>query len=204
MAKLNLAILISGRGSNMQALIHACARPDFPAQVAIVISNRPAAAGLAVAAQAGVETAVVDHNSYPDKAAFEQALQAALARHDVDLICLAGFMRILSADFIRRWQGQIINIHPSLLPAYKGLDTHARALADGARESGCSVHFVTPEMDAGPVILQKKVPVFAGDTAETLAARVLEQEHIAYPEAVKLIGEGRIRQVDDSAEILEK
>ncbi|MCB9989758.1 MAG: phosphoribosylglycinamide formyltransferase [Rhodospirillales bacterium] len=203
-AKLNLAVLISGRGSNMQALIEACKADDFPARVALVLSNRPDAGGLQIAQDAGIQTASVDHKAYDSKAAFEGALQDVLSSHEIDLICLAGFMRLLSADFIGRWPDQIINIHPSLLPAYKGLDTHARAIADGAVEAGCTVHVVIPEMDAGPVILQKKVPVLAGDTPDALAARVLAQEHAAYPEAVRAIGDGRIRLVDGSVKILEE
>lgn len=201
MEKLNLAILISGRGSNMQALISACEDQDFPARVAVVVSNRPDAAGLEIAAVKNIPVAIVDHKTYTGKAAFEQALQDVLAGYDIDLICLAGFMRILSADFIAAWPDKIINIHPSLLPAYKGLDTHGRAIADKVAESGCSVHFVTPGMDEGPVIIQKKVPVFADDTPQTLASRVLEQEHVAYPEAVRLIGEKRVRVVDGKVEI---
>ena len=201
MERLNLGILISGRGSNMQALVDACEQPGFPARVALVVSNRPDAPGLDIAAAHGIATKTVDHKSYPDKAAFEQALDEALRSCDIDLICLAGFMRILSADFIARWPDRIINIHPSLLPAYKGLDTHERAIAAGETQSGCSVHVVTPGMDEGPVILQKTVPVLSDDTPDTLAARVLEQEHVAYPEAVRLIGEGGVRIVDGAVEI---
>lgn len=185
--KINLAILISGRGSNMEALIDACAAPAFPARVSVVISNRPDAAGLAKASAAGIATEIVDHKNFPDKETFEAALRAALEKHPADLICLAGFMRILSADFIARWPERIINIHPSLLPDYKGLNTHERVLADGGLETGCTVHYVIPAMDEGPAILQKKVPVRPGDTPESLAARVLEQEHIVYPEAVRLL-----------------
>lgn len=202
MDKLSLAILISGRGSNMQALLKACENPDFPAQVGVVIANKPDAGGLEIARQAGVATEVVNHKEYEGKAAFEQALQAVLEKYQPDLVCLAGFMRILSADFIAHWPDRIINIHPSLLPAYKGLDTHERVLADGGSESGCSVHFVIPEMDAGPVIVQKRVKVEENDTPDTLAARILEQEHIAYPEAVRLIGEGRVTMVDGTVKIL--
>ncbi len=188
-SKINLAILISGRGSNMEALIRACAAPDFPARVAVVVSNRPDAAGLAWAAEAGIATETVDHKQFPDKASFEEVLQKTLARYPVDLICLAGFMRLLSADFIKYWPDCIVNIHPSLLPDYKGLDTHERALADGRRETGCTVHYVIPAMDEGPTILQKKVSVLANDTPDSLGARVLAQEHIAYPEAVRMIAE---------------
>lgn len=173
----------------MEALIRACAAPDFPARVAVVVSNRPDAAGLTKAVRAGIPIEVVDHKKFSDKELFETALQKALARHPVDLICLAGFMRILSADFIKYWPERIVNIHPSLLPDYKGLNTHERVLVDRRAETGCTVHYVIPAMDEGPVILQKKVPVRPGDTAETLSARVLAQEHIAYPEAVRMIAE---------------
>lgn len=185
--KLNLAILISGRGSNMQALVRACESPDFPARVAVVISNNPDAPGLIFARQAGIPAETVDHRAFGSRDAFEAALRRSLAKHPVDLICLAGFMRVLGADFTGAWPGRIINIHPSLLPAYKGLNVHERVLADGCTESGCTVHYVTPELDAGPVILQQSVPVLPGDTPETLAARVLEQEHAIYPEAVRML-----------------
>ncbi|MCB9988494.1 MAG: phosphoribosylglycinamide formyltransferase [Rhodospirillales bacterium] len=188
--KINLAIFISGRGSNMEALIDACQALDFPAQICVVFSNKPEAVGLAKAQAAGIATEVVDHRDFPkDKPGFEAAIQEKLAQYPVDLICLAGFMRILSADFIARWPGRIINIHPSLLPKFKGLDTHERALEAGETEHGCTVHYVVPEMDAGPVILQKAVPVLPGDTPDTLAARVLVQEHAAYPEAVRTVCE---------------
>lgn len=196
---LNLAILVSGRGSNMDALVTACADPAFPARISVVISNRPDALALAKAAAAGIATDIVDHTLYKTKADFEGALGEALAAHDVDLICLAGFMRLLSADFVNRWPDRIVNIHPSLLPAYKGLHTHERALADGVAEAGCTVHFVRPAMDDGPVIVQKSVPVLPGDTADSLAARVLAQEHIAYPEAIRLIAEG-VRIVNETVE----
>jgi len=187
--KINIAILISGRGSNMEALIRACAAPDFPAQVAVVISNRPDAAGLDKAAAAGIATEIIDHKKFDDKAAFEEALQKTLARYPVDLICLAGFMRLLSARFIEFWPERIVNIHPSLLPDYKGLHTHERVLVDQRTQTGCTVHYVIPAMDEGPAILQKAVAVLPDDTADVLAARVLEQEHIAYPEAVQMIAE---------------
>lgn len=187
MRKLDLAILISGRGSNMDVLIDACAQPDFPASVSVVISNRLDAPGLKKAADKGIATAVVDHRKYPDRSTFDKELQRTLDLYPVDLICLAGFMRILGADFIRPWEGRIINIHPSLLPEYKGLQTHERVIADGKKESGCTVHHVIPAMDEGPVIIQKKVPVLTGDTPDALAARILEKEHEAYPEAVRIL-----------------
>lgn len=201
MARLNLAVLISGRGSNLQALIDACAAPDFPARIAVVISNRPGVYGLERAAAAGIEHLVIDHKSFADKAAFETALHDALAARPVDLICLAGFMRVLGADFVGRWPGRIINIHPSLLPDYKGLDTHTRVLADGRAETGCSVHFVTPALDDGPVIVQKRVPVMAGDDPDRLAERVLAAEHAAYPEAVALIAQNRVKIVEGRVRI---
>jgi phosphoribosylglycinamide formyltransferase-1 len=189
---LKLAILISGRGSNMSALIEACAKPDFPATISLVLSNIPDAPGLQKASGAGLATEIVPHKDYPNREAFERAMLSVIARYDVDLICLAGFMRLLSPLFVEAWEGRLINIHPSLLPDYKGLHTHQRALDDGRSEAGCSVHYVIPAMDEGPVILQKRVPILAHDTAQTLAERVLEQEHIAYPEAVRLIAEGKV------------
>ncbi len=200
MRKLNLGILISGRGSNMESLIRACADPAFPARVAVVVANRPDAAGLGKAHAAGIPAETVDHKNFSAKADFEEALFGALQRHGpIDLVCLAGFMRLLSAGFIGRWPAEsIVNIHPSLLPAYKGLDTHARALADGVPESGCSVHYVTPGMDEGPVILQRRVKVEPGDTPETLAERILAQEHAAYPEAVRTIAAGRLKSPGSS------
>lgn len=186
--KIKIAVFISGRGSNAQALIDACQDPDYPAEIVLLLSNRPEAGGLARAHEAGIETAVVDHKDYKgDKAGFEAAIQNVLAGYDVDLICLAGFMRILSADFLNEWPDRVINIHPSLLPDYKGLHTHERAIADGKSESGCSVHYVVPETDAGPLIVQKSVPIMANDTPDDLAARILVQEHIAYPEAVRIV-----------------
>lgn len=191
MERLKLAVLISGRGSNLQSLIDACARDDFPARIAVVIANRPDAYGLVRAQAAGIPALVIDHKAYSGRADFEAALQAELARYDIDLVCLAGFMRVLGADFIAGWEGRLVNIHPSLLPDYKGLDTHARVLADGRTETGCSVHYVTADLDAGPVILQRRVPVMPGDTADGLAARVLMAEHEAYPAAVARIAAER-------------
>lgn len=192
--KLNLAVLISGRGSNLQSLIDACRDPDFPARIVLVISNVPDAGGLARAAAAGIETRTIDHRLYGrDRAAFESSLLQTLAAYPVDLVCLAGFMRILTDRMVEPWLGRMINIHPSLLPLYKGLDTHARALADGVPEAGCTVHYVTLGMDEGPVIVQRKVPILPGDTPETLGARVLEQEHQAYPDAIQQIASGESR-----------
>ncbi len=177
----------------MQALIDSCARPDYPAQINLVLSNKPDAPGLERAAKAGIPTTVVNHRNYGERKAFEDALLKALDRYNLDLICLAGFMRILSPHFIESWGQPIINIHPSLLPAYKGTDTHARALAAKERESGCTVHFVVPEVDSGEIIVQKRVNILPGDTPDSLAARILEQEHIAYPEAVRLIAENKVK-----------
>lgn len=198
---LRVGVLISGRGSNLQALIDACADPAFPARIAVVVSNKADAYGLERARQAGIATAVVDHKAYDGREAFEAALDATLRAHDIDLICLAGFMRILTAGFVNGWAGRMINIHPSLLPSFKGLHTHERTIAAGVRITGCTVHFVRPEMDDGPIIIQAAVPVLAGDDADSLAARVLEQEHVIYPEALRLIALGRVRVEGDVAVI---
>jgi phosphoribosylglycinamide formyltransferase-1 len=197
MIKKRVAILISGRGSNMAALIEAAKAPDYPAEIVLVLSNRPDAAGLGVARTQSIATAVVDHTAYgKDREAFERALAAALDAHRVGLVCLAGFMRILTPWFVERWEGRLINIHPALLPAFKGLDTHARALAAGVKRHGATVHFVMPEMDSGPAIVQGSVPIQTGDTAETLAARVLAVEHRIYPMALALVAQGRARLAD--------
>ena len=191
--KRRVAVLISGRGSNMASLIEAAKAPDYPAEIALVISNRPDAEGLARAAAAGVATAVVDHKTYPEREAFERALDEELLAHGVELLCFAGFMRILTPWFINRWTGRMLNVHPSLLPLFTGLHTHRRALEAGMRIHGCTVHFVTPELDAGPIIAQAAVPVLASDdTEETLAARVLRQEHVIYPLALQLVASGRV------------
>jgi phosphoribosylglycinamide formyltransferase-1 len=192
--RIPVAVLISGRGSNMAALVAAAQDPAFPAEIAVVVSNRPDAAGLATAAAAGVATAVVDHKRFADKPAFEATLNAEIARNGAELVCLAGFMRIVSADFAERWRGRLLNIHPSLLPSFPGLDTHTRALAAGVRIHGCTVHFVDAAVDAGPIIAQAAVPVAAGDTADTLAARVLAAEHRLYPHALALVASGKVRR----------
>ncbi|MBV8849407.1 MAG: phosphoribosylglycinamide formyltransferase [Methylobacteriaceae bacterium] len=184
------AILISGRGSNMRSLIEAARVPDFPAEIVLVASNRPDAPGLADAKQAGIATAAVDNKIYAGREEFEGPLQALFDIHRVDLICLAGFMRMLTAGFVERWSGRIINIHPALLPAYRGLNTHERALADGVKIHGCTVHFVVPAMDEGPIIAQAAIAVLNDDTAETLAARVLEEEHKLYPQALRIVASG--------------
>lgn len=182
--RVRLGILISGRGSNMEALLAAAADPEFPAEPVVVISNRPDAPGLATAAAAGVAAVALDHRAFADRTAFEQALDSELGKAGVELIALAGFMRVLTPGFVARWAGRILNIHPSLLPLYPGLDTHARALAAGDREAGCTVHIVTADLDSGPVLGQARVPVLPGDTPATLAARVLAEEHRLYPEAL--------------------
>ena len=191
---MKIGVLISGRGSNLQSLIDATAEPGFPAAIALVISNIPDVYGLERAKLAGIPTRVVDHKSFAgDKAAFEDALHAELSAAGVELVCLAGFMRLLSAGFVNRWHDKLINIHPSLLPAYKGLHTHQRAIEAGEKFGGCTIHFVRPAMDDGPIILQAPVPIIAGDTPDTLATRVLVEEHRIYPEAVRLIASGRFR-----------
>jgi len=190
-ARLRVAALISGRGSNLQALIDACARPDFLAEIVLVVSNVPGAAGLERAARAGIPTKTIDHRAFQGREPFEDALDAALSAARVELVCLAGFMRILTTPFVQRWHGKLINIHPSLLPKYPGLDTHARAIAAGEAFAGCTVHYVAPEVDAGPVIVQASVRIRPDDTAATLAARVLKVEHRCYPLALQLIAEER-------------
>ncbi|MGY6663335.1 MAG: phosphoribosylglycinamide formyltransferase [Glycocaulis sp.] len=185
-AKTPIAVLISGRGSNLQCLIDACAQPDYPARIVAVISNRPDAYGLERAREAGIAAIAIDHKAYETREDFEAALDAALREAGAEFVCLAGFMRILTEGFVNQWAGRMINIHPSLLPKFKGVDTHARAIEAGEAEHGCTVHWVTPGMDEGPVIAQARVPVLPGDTPETLAARVLVEEHRLYPEALKL------------------
>lgn len=186
------AILISGRGSNMQALIEAGGQPDADVEIALVISSRPAAGGLPAVEAAGIKTAVIDHEAYDRREAFERALDQALREAGIDLVCLAGFMRILSPWFVERWRDRLLNIHPSLLPAFKGLNTHERALAAGVRIHGCTVHLVRPELDDGPILVQGAVPVREGDTADTLAARVLAAEHRCYPLALDFMAAGRV------------
>lgn len=189
-SKKRVAILISGRGSNMTALIEAAKAPDYPAEIVGVFANKPDAGGLQTAAGQGIATAWRWHKDYPSRTGFELALSDVLKLWRPDIIALAGFMRILTPEFTDKWRGRMINIHPSLLPLHKGLHTHAQALADGAKEHGCTVHFVTPGMDEGPTILQARVPVLPGDTPETLAERVLVEEHRIYPEALALVARG--------------
>jgi phosphoribosylglycinamide formyltransferase 1 len=193
MTRRRVAILISGRGSNMVSLIEATRSPDFPAEIALVLSNRPDATGLGLAKEAGIATLAIDHKAYPTRESFEQALDAALVAHDIAFICLAGFMRVLTDWFVERWAGRMVNIHPSLLPLFRGTHTHRRALEEGVLVHGCTVHFVVPELDAGPIIAQAAVPVVPGDTEESLAARILAQEHRLYPQALRMICDGSAR-----------
>lgn len=197
MAALKLGVLISGRGSNLQALIDACAEEDYPAEIVLVISNYADAQGLKRAQAAGIATLTISHRDFAERDDFDTAIGAALAEAGVELVCLAGFMRILGEAFVEHWHDRLINIHPSLLPAFKGLNTQARAIDAGVRISGCTVHFVRPAMDDGPIIVQAAVPVLAGDDADALAARILIAEHKAYPLAVRLIAEGRARVVNE-------
>jgi phosphoribosylglycinamide formyltransferase 1 len=189
--KKRVGILISGRGSNMASLLGAAREGGYPAEIACVISNRPEAQGLAKAAAEGIATLAIDHKGFGSREAFEAALDSALRAHKVDIVACAGFMRMMTAGFVEAWRDAMLNIHPSLLPAYRGLDTHARALADGVKLSGCTVHVVRPELDSGPIIAQAAVPVLDADSAESLAARVLEAEHRLYPHALALFASGQ-------------
>ncbi|MFT0892619.1 phosphoribosylglycinamide formyltransferase [Pseudochelatococcus sp. G4_1912] len=192
--RVRTAVLISGRGSNMSALLAAAAGEDFPANIVLVATNRPDARGITTAQEAGIATEIVDHKPFGrDREAFEQTLDARLRAHGIELICLAGFMRILTPWFVERWLGKLINIHPSLLPSFPGTDTHARALEAGVRLHGCTVHFVEPEVDAGPIIAQAAVPVLSGDTPDILSQRILVQEHLLYPRALALVAGGAVR-----------
>ncbi|MDS4031706.1 MAG: phosphoribosylglycinamide formyltransferase [Candidatus Contendobacter sp.] len=193
MRKIRLVVLISGRGSNLQAILDQAASGELPVEVAAVISNRPGVAGLERAWQAGVPALELDHKNFPDRPTFEAALIELIDRHHPDLVALAGFMRLLTAGFTEHYQGRLLNIHPSLLPKFRGLHTHERALAAGETEHGASIHFVTAELDGGPLIVQARVPVLPGDDPDTLAARVLEQEHRLYPLAIRWFAEGRLR-----------
>lgn len=201
MARLKLGVLISGRGSNLQALIDATADPAFPAEIAVVISNIADVQGLQRAAGAGIETCVIDHKAHDGRAAFEATLTETLEAHGVRLVCLAGFMRLLTKGFVDHWRDRIINIHPSLLPAFKGLNTHERVLDYGVKFTGCTVHFVRAEMDEGPIVVQGVVPVLSDDTPDSLAGRVLQVEHRIYPLAVRLVAEGRARVVGNAVNI---
>lgn len=197
-SKKRVAILISGRGSNMVSLIEAARAPDYPAEIVLVISNRPEAAGLERARAAGIPTLAIDHKQFATRMAFEAKLHQALLDARIDLVCNAGFMRMLTGAFVDRWRDRQLNIHPSLLPSFPGLDTHERALREGVRVHGCTVHFVRLEMDTGPIVGQAAVPVLPGDTPDTLGARVLEAEHRLYPHALRLVASGAARVVDET------
>lgn len=201
MAALKVGVLISGRGSNLQALLDAASAPDFPARIVSIISNKTNAGGLERAKRAGVPAVAIPHKDYADRESFDRAVDAKLREHGVEFICLAGFMRLLSHWFIAQWADRIVNIHPSLLPAFKGLHPQAQALAAGVRLSGCTVHIVRPELDSGPIIVQAAVPVMPNDTAETLEARILTAEHRCYPLALRLIAEGRVHVEGDTVRI---
>ncbi|MEE9317872.1 MAG: phosphoribosylglycinamide formyltransferase [Rhodospirillales bacterium] len=200
---LKIAVLISGRGSNLQALIDAAAEPGWPAGIVLVISNEAEAQGLKRAEKAGIPATVINHRDFDGREPFDQAMTEAIKATGAELVCLAGFMRLLSDSFVDHWRDRLINIHPSLLPAFKGLDVHQRVIDAGEEASGCTVHFVRPEMDTGPIIAQARVPVHPGDDADTLAARILEQEHEIYPRAVRLIAEGRVTVEGEKAVIQE-
>lgn len=185
-----IAVLISGSGSNLQALIDACAQPDFPARIVLVLSNKEDAYGLTRAREASLPTHIIRHKDFPDRQAFDAALHEAILHSGAELVCLAGFMRLLTPGFVNQWPSKMLNIHPSLLPLFKGMHTHAQALEAGVKIHGCTVHYVVPEMDAGPIIAQAAVPVLAGDTADSLGARVLKAEHSIYPMALRHVIEG--------------
>jgi phosphoribosylglycinamide formyltransferase-1 len=209
MARLRVAALISGRGSNMAALAAAATASDYPAEIALVLANVPGAGGLAVAAEYGIAAATLDHRGFADRASFDAALDARLRHHAIEFVCLAGFMRLLTADFVEKWRNRMLNIHPSLLPAFPGLHTHRRALEAGCQAAGATVHFVTAELDRGPIVMQAVVPVRSGDDEAALAARVLVAEHVIYPLAVRwfvedrLIVEGpRVRHRDGASQLL--
>ena len=187
-----VGVLISGRGSNLQALLDACSAPDYPAEIGCVVSNVADVQGLQRAERAGVATHIVDHRLHATRESFDEAVDAVLCGHDVAVVCLAGFMRVLSDFFVEKWRGRLVNIHPSLLPAFKGMNVHRRVLEAGARISGCSVHFVVPELDSGPLIAQAAVPVLPDDSADLLSERVLSAEHKLYPLALRLVAEGRV------------
>ena len=201
MAELKVAVLISGRGTNLQALIDACAADDYPARIVLVVSNQPGAKGLERARAAEIASTVIEHHDYPSREAFDAALAEAIGESGADLGCLAGFMRVVADEFVRQWRDRLIHIHPSLRPAFPGLNTHARALDAGVRFSGCTVHFARTELDAGPIIVQAVVPVVPGDTPDSLADRVLEAEHRIYPMALRLLAEGRVRVTSETVQI---
>ncbi len=199
--RLKVGVVISGRGSNLQALLDACAAPEFPAEIVLVISNNPGVEGLRRAEKAGVATETINHRDFSDRASFERALTASMEAAGAEVICHAGFMRIVTADYLKHWYNRLINIHPSLLPAFPGLDTHRRALESGVKLHGCTVHYVREEVDVGPIIGQAAVPVREGDDEDSLAARVLDAEHKLYPLCLKLVAEGRVKVAGDRAVI---
>tara|TARA_R110002110_G_scaffold284986_1_gene499135 strand:- start:112592 stop:113245 length:654 start_codon:yes stop_codon:yes gene_type:complete len=199
MNRLRIGVLISGRGSNLQALIAACATPGFPAEIMLVVSNKPDAQGLDHARAAGIETAVIEHGEFPDRESFDRQVDEKLRASGAELVCLAGFMRLLSSWFVEAWRDRVVNIHPSLLPAFKGTNAHAQAIAAGVQLSGCTVHIVRPEMDAGPILVQAAVPVMPDDDEDSLATRILEAEHLCYPHAVRLLAENRVKILDERA-----
>ena len=201
MTRTRLGVLISGSGSNLQAVIDACAAPDFPAEIKLVLSNKADAFGLERAAKAGIDSTVIAHKSYEDRESFERALTEKLEAANIELVVLAGFLRILTPYFVERWRDRLVNIHPSLLPSFKGTDTHAQALAAGVKLHGCSVHYVRPGLDDGPIIGQAAVPVLPGDDPKSLAARVLNAEHQLYPACLRAICDGRVRLVDEICQI---
>jgi phosphoribosylglycinamide formyltransferase-1 len=193
MARKRVAVLISGRGSNLASLIEATRDKNYPAEIALVLSNVPDAGGLRIAQAADIATVIIDHREYrDDRPAFERRLQSMLEQYGIEIVCLAGFMRLLTSDFVSKWEGRMLNIHPALLPAFKGLHTHRRVLEAGAKEHGATVHFVVPEMDSGPIVAQEAIEVRPGDTEDSLAQRVLVVEHRIYPRALKLLAEGRV------------
>jgi phosphoribosylglycinamide formyltransferase-1 len=202
-SKTRVAILISGRGSNMMSLVEAAKNADYPADISAIISNRPDAGGLEYAQVNDIDTKVVDHKHYASREEFDRALDAELGNHDIELICLAGFMRLLTPWFVEKWAGKILNIHPSLLPLFKGLHPHRQALDAGVRIHGCTIHIVTPEMDAGPIVAQAAVPVLHNDTAMTLEERVLKVEHQLYPAALALMASGKLKMVDQRLALTE-
>jgi len=192
-ARVRTAVLISGRGSNLAALIAATRAPDYPAEIVLVVSNVEGAPGLAIAREAGIRSVVIPHLDFSSREAFDDRIDIALREAGVELVCEAGFMRIHSHGFVRKWEGRMINIHPSLLPSFPGIRVHQQALDAGVRISGCTVHFIVPELDSGPIVAQAAVPVHVGDTKATLSARVLEAEHRLYPEALRMVAEGRVK-----------
>lgn len=201
MDKLRVGVLISGNGSNLQALLDACAQPNFPAEIVVVISNKADAHGLSRAKEKGIPALVIDPKDYPNRAQFDKGVQGLLDRHLADAVCLAGFMRLLTPEFVKAWHNKLINIHPSLLPSFKGVHAHVDAIAAGVKISGCTVHFVRDAVDAGPIIVQAAVPVLPGDTPATLGARVLKEEHRIYPLALQWLAEGRLSVVDEKVVI---